>query len=605
MVVYHLIYTRTLITGPIEHQNIHLVFALFLVFLRSLQKNTKSWPLILLLILLSLVTTGYVHYFYNDLESRMGLPTRIDIIIGIILLFVSFEATRRVFGIVLPIIGLIFMTYVFLGHWLPDPFWHFPISIDLAIASYNVGFSGMYGMALGMSANYMFLFIIFGAFLKASGATQFFIQLSTLAGRRFIGGAGMTAVISSSLVGMVTGQGSSNVAITGPFTIPLMKRVGYRSEQAAAIETVASIGGNIMPPVMGIAAFLMAEWTGVPYIEICAMAIMPAVLYYLCIALFVQLNAAKLQVARMSAQVDYRMMAKSAHLFLIPLTVLVVLLIKGYSLMFVSFIIPLLLFLLSLLMKETRGSLKKWVQACVDGAVTGASIGVATSVIGVVIASIDLTGIGILFPALVEQLSGGSLLVALLMVAGVTIILGCGLPPFASYLTVAMLCAPVLTNLGVPLIPTHFFLYFFATFALMTPPVAIAVLVAAPIAGASYIKASIESVKGGIIAWLLPFLVIWIPGLLLQPQEPLDMVTKIVACLMAVFFLQVSLAGYYLSALVPIERGVSGLSALSLVAFIATGSYMALVLGVTLAVFLTFWQIRKRRSFGVALNPGN
>jgi len=524
----------------------------------------------------------------------MGLPTNLDIVIGIIMLIVCFEATRRVFGPILPAIGLIFVAYVFLGQYIPPPFWHFPISLDLAIASYNIGLGGMYGLPLGMSANYMFLFIIFGAFLRVSGATNFFTQLSLLLGRNFRGSAGMTAVISSSLVGMLTGQGSSNVAITGPFTIPLMKKVGYTREQAAAIETVASTGGNIMPPIMGIAAFLMAEYTQVPYIDICAMAIIPSVLYYLCVGLFVQLNAAKLKVARIPGEVNYWAMLKSAPLFFGPLAVLVALLIEGYSLMFVSFTLPVVIFILSLIMKETRGSFSTWIRACEEGAMTGASIAVATSVVGTIMASIDLTGIGILFPSIVDQLSGGILWIALLLIAFVTIILGCGLPPFASYLTVAMLCAPVLTRLGIPLIPTHFFLFFFATFALITPPVAMVVLVAAPIAGASYLKTSFEAVKVGVIAWLLPFLVIWVPGIILQPQEPMEMAIKLLACLVTILGLQVALTGYYLTALNLSERGISGLLVGALIGFIATTNYIFLAIGLIIFALLSLWQLKKR-----------
>jgi TRAP transporter 4TM/12TM fusion protein len=594
MVLYHLAYTRTLFQGPVEHQNTHLMFALLLVFLGSLKKNPKFWSLAVLLILLSLVATGYIQVFYDDLEGRLVRNTT-DVAIGILLLAVCFEATRQAFGVALPIVGLIFVGYTLLGQYLPRPLWHFPISIDMAIGSYNIGLTGMYGMPLGMSANYVFLFIIFGAFLRVSGAMQFFLQVSTLVGKRFAGGAGMTAVVSSCLVGTLTGQGSTNVAITGPFTIPLMKRVGYTGEQAAAIETVASTGGNIMPPVMGIAAFLMAEYIAVPYIQICAMAIMPALLYYLCLALFVQLNAGKMKVAHLSGEVDYWAMVKTAPLFVVPLAVLVWLLVVGYSLMFVSFVIPIVVFLLSLIRKETRGSVRTWVQACAEGAMTGASIAVSTSVIGIIIASINLTGIDILFPAMVGALSHGILLVALLLIALVTIILGCGIPPFASYMTVAMLCAPVLTKLGVPVIQTHFFLFFFAVSALITPPVAMTAMVAAPIAAASYIKTSIESVKAGVIAWLLPFLVIWIPGLVLQPQEPVEMATKLIASVITVLLLQVSITGYYFTELNVSEKSISWLSGLALVAFIAIGNYILLAIGLMLGILLTLWQYRKRK----------
>lgn len=595
MLLYHLIQSRTLFMGYIEQQNIHLMFALMLVFLSTLKKKKRFWPWILLLIVVSLVTTVYIQVFHDDLLVRKGLPTVTDIVIGILLLVAVFEATRQSFGKVLPIVGLIFIAYVALGQYLPRPFWHFPIDIDLAISSFNMAFKGMFGMALGVSANYMFLFIMFGAFLRASGTMRFLTQVGLLVGKKLAGGVGMTAVVSSALVGMLLGAGTANVAVTGPVTIPFMKRAGYSSEQAGAIETVASIGGQIMPPMMGIVAFLMAEYIGVPYTRIAVMAIIPAVLYYFCVTMFVRLNAAKLKVARIDEEVNIRDMLRFAHLFFIPVALLIVLLSQGYSLMLVAFIMPISVFLIAMVRKDTRGSFATWLKACVEGAATGAGLAVAMALIGTVMASIDLTGIGILFPAMVGELAGGSLWIALLLVAFITILLGCGLPPMAAYLTVAMLCASVLTKLGMPLIQTHFYLFFFAVFALMTPPIGPAALVASVIAGGNYLKTCLESVKAGVIAWILPFLVFWIPGIVLQPQEPLEMATMLLASFISVLFLQVSLVGYYLTDLSRRQRGLSLLSVAALISFIATGNYILLSIGLIIGILLTLWQLRQRR----------
>ena len=605
MVVYHLIFTRTFFQGYIEHQDTHLFFALLLIFLGTLKRKPKLWPLLALLILASIVTTGYIRVFYEALEWRMGIPNTTDLIIGIVLLIICFEATRQAFGILLPIVGLLFIAYAALGQYLPQPFWHFPITLKSMIANYNIGLTGMFGMALGVSANYIFLFIIFGRFLMASGASEFFMGLGRLAGRRFASGPGMTAVVSSALVGTVTGQGSSNVAITGPFTIPLMKKAGYTAEQAGGIETVASAGGSIMPPIMGIVAFVMAEFMGVPYIQVCAMAIIPAMLYYLCVGLFVQLNASKMKIVPVTEEVDLRLMARRAPLFIIPLLIIVVLLVQGYSLILVSFVAVMTILVLSLFQKETRGSPMKWVEACADGATTGAKIAVSCAIIGTVIATVGMTGIGLIFPSMVEELSGGILPYALLMIAVMTIILGCGLPPFASYLIVAMMCVPALVRMDVPFIQAHFFVYFFAVFALITPPIALTAVVAAPIAGASYIKTSFQAVRAGVIAWFLPFLVIWAPGIILQPAAPLQTVTQLIAAFVTVLMLQVTLVGYYLAELNLGERGVAVISVAALIVFIVTVNYILLAIGLIVVILLTLRQLRKRKLLRVASEAGS
>lgn len=596
MVAYHLVYTRFMFQSPIEHQNTHLLFGLMIVYATILVKRKKHWPLILPFIAASLFACGYIFYFYEELELRIGLPTQFDIYIGIILLVVTFVAAFNAIGRVLPIVGLIFIAYTFFGNYLPDPLWHFPISLDCAISMYNIGFSGMFGMVLGVSANYIFLFIMFGAFLSASGASQFFIEMGKLVSRRLAGGAGMTAVISSALVGMVTGTGAANVAITGPFTIPLMKSVGYKAEQAGGIETVASAGGNIMPPIMGIVAFIMAEYLAVPYIVVCAMAIIPAILYYLCIGLFVQLNALKMGLKPISTEVDYRVIRQRAPLFFIPLIVMIVLLAMGYSLILVSFASNVLLLLLAVLRKETRGTFATWLDACVKGTWVGASIAVTCGIVGVIVSSMGLTGLGLRFPVIVEALSGGSLPIALLLAAVMMITLGCGADPLSCYMIGAILVVPALTGMGVSLFPAHFFMFYFAVFALITPPVALTAVVAAPIAGAGYIKTCFQAVRAALVAWLLPFMIVWAPGLILQPQDIISMVTKLTASFAMVIFLQVAVVGYYFTRLNLAMRGISLICVAALVAFIFTGNFILLAVGLIVGILLTLWQLRVSRT---------
>ncbi len=537
-----------------------------------------------------------MHIFNDELEARRGILNQPDIIIGIILVVVSFEAARQSYGKVLPIIGLIFIAYTFLAHYLPGPLWHFPISLDAIIAKYNMGNSGMFGLVLGISANYIFLFVLFGGLLMASGATRFFIEVAKLVSIKLASGAGMIAVVSSAMVGSVTGISGVNVVITGQFTIPTMKQVGYKPEQAGAIEGVASTGSSLVPPIMGMVAFIMAQYIGVPYIKVMAMAIIPAILYYLCLATFVHLNALKLKVSRISGEVDRRAILVSAPQFLVPLITIIVLLMNGYTPMYAAFWSVISVILVSLIRKETRGTFKTWLNGFVDGAKLGAQIAVISGIIGVVIASINVTAIGIKFPSMVEALSGGNLVIALLLVAFAAILLGCAMPPFAAYIIVAIMTAPVLVNLGVSVIQAHWFILFFCVFALITPPVGLAIVISSALAGSNYLKTSIEGVKASVIAFFLPFMVIWSPIIILQSgNDPLiTAITKLAASLLVILFLQVGFVGYLFRDLNPGERSISLISAAAFIAFVITGNYTMLGAGIAIGIFLILWQRRKR-----------
>ena len=344
MSLYHFASAFHLWQTPIEHQDTHLFLAFLLVYLGQIRTSKKRWwPLLLGLLLMGLVSTGYIWWYHDILQETYTVPTTIEIIIGILLVVAAWEGNRRTFGWALPIVALVFVAYTFLGQHLPYPFWHFPLTLPTIVNQWVINFNkGIFGPILAISANFLFVFILFGALLQASGASRFFIEVGKWAGRRFAGGAGLTAVVSSALVGMSSGSGMANVAITGPFTIPLMRKVGYSAEQAGAIEATASTGGNIMPPVMGVVAFVMAEFTGVPYVKIIAYAAIPAILYYVCVALYVQFNARKLKIAPMEEPIDFHAMRVGAPLFFVPLTVLVYLLVQGRSLGF-SIFLPCLL----------------------------------------------------------------------------------------------------------------------------------------------------------------------------------------------------------------------------------------------------------------------
>ena len=550
----------------------------------------------MLLIVASLFATGYIWFFYWEMAIFRGALSTFEVVVGCILVIVAWEASRQAFGLVVPTVTLVFLGYVFLGQFLPYPLWHYPISLSAAISQFNMGFEGgMFGKCLGMSANYMFLFILLGALLQVSGASKFFLELGKVAGRKLAGGPGLTAVVSSALVGTTTGSGAANVAITGSFTIPMMKEAGYKPEQAAAIEAAASTGGNIMPPVMGIVAFVLAEFTETPYVKIIAMAAIPAIFYFLCVGLYVQLTALKLKVSPTAVPVNYRSMLVGGPVFIIPLLVLVWLLVAGHSLQYCVFYTLVTAIVLGLMRKETRSSFREWLHVLTRGALLGAKIGVVTAIVGVLLGSIGLTGLGIKLPSLVGAFTGGWLWGALLLTGAVVIILGSGLPPFASYLLTAILCVPVLINLGVPFMQAHFFIYYFAVFALITPPIGLSSIIAAPMAGANYMRTCVEAVKGAMVAWLLPFVAVFAPIVILQPEQLGIGIPKIASCLAAVLFLQVAVVGYYFGLLGVRTRLISAMAVVLFLAFIISENYLLGAGGLALGILLTLWQLRKRR----------
>ena len=597
MCLYHFASAFHLWQTPIEHQDTHLIFAFLLVYLTQIKKSKKRWwPLLLGFLLMGLISTGYIWWYHDILQETYTVPTTIEVIIGILLVVSAWEGNRRSFGWALPIVALVFVLYTFLGQYLPYPFWHFPLTLTTIVNQWVVNLNkGVFGPILAISANFLFVFILFGALLQATGASRFFIEVGKWAGKHFTGGPGLTAVVSSALVGMSSGSGMANVAITGPFTIPLMRKVGYTAEQAGAIEATASTGGNIMPPVMGVVAFVMAEITGVPYIKIIAYAAIPAILYYFCVALYVQFNARKLNIKPIEESVDLHAIRLGAPLFFIPLAVLIYLLAQGRSLGFSIFFTMSTLIILSLLRKETRGTWKIWVDALTQGAILGARLALSMAVVGLIMACINVTGLALKFPTVMGSLSGGMLVPGLLITGFIIIILGCGLPPFASYLIVAILIVPVLIKMGVAFMSAHFFVYYFAVFALITPPVGASCIVAAPISGANYLKLSVEAVKAAVVAWLLPFLAIYVPLVILQPQEPLTEAIKLVVAIALIIILQVFIVGFFVVQTNFKTRTLAAMSAIALFVFIVTTNYILLAAGLIFAAILTLWQLKERR----------
>lgn len=596
---YHLISTQFLFQTIIEHQNNHLAFSLVLVCLVLLKGKPKRWPSTLLLMGLGLVATGYVKIFFEELQGRIGFPTVPDLVIGVMLILVSLEASRRAFGLAIPILALIFICYDFLGHYLPDPLYHTRFTLSYVITHLSIGLDGMYGSALGASVNYIFLFFLYGGVLQNTRALEFFSELGKLAGRKLRGGPAQTAVVSSALVGMVTGSAIANVAITGAFTIPLMKKVGYRPEQAGAIEAVASVGGQIMPPVMGAQAFLMAAFTGIAYVDIMVAAFLPAILYYIAIALYVEFQARKLNIPHSTEKIDTKAMLTGMPCFLIPIGLLVYLLASGYTPMFCAFWTTLSVITINLLtdlILLRRLKVMKLVEGLTVGATGGAQIGVTSAVIGFLMASVTMTGLGVKLSGMVADLSGGVLLIALLITMVVSLIFGMGVPTMVAYALVAFMVAPALTRMGVPLMEAHFFCMFFAVFSNLTPPVALAALVGSKIAGADYFRTAFVAFKISLVTFILPYILIWNPAVIGKFKSLSSGVASLMSILLLLLAIAIVMCGYYIRKINMLQMCIAALSGIPLLVYVFTLNLVFIVIGAAMLVFLTIQQWHQHSS---------
>lgn len=602
--LYHLTYTQYLLQGPVQHMNTHLGLGLLLVFLSKLREvlagerktATKVWCVMLVLCaVFALVTTGYVQLQVDNLQERAYFNTKLDLVIGLMMIILVIEATRLSFGNFIPILTFLILIYPFIGRSLPGFLYATSMPIDQTISNLSVALGrGIYDKALSVSASYVFLWILFGSLLGTLGATGFFMQLGRLIVSRFRAGPGLMAIATSALVGSITGSPSANIAITGSFTIPLMKKTGFSPAQAGAIEAAASNGGQIMPPIMGICAFAMAGITGIPYMKIVVMAVIPSLLYFYCCGLYVVLQAEKMKITAAREKADTKKLFTTSYLFLGPLIIIMVLLIKGFSVMFVAFWAIATVIALSLISKATRPSLRALIEGFTRGATTGAQIAAICACVGIIVSTFTMTGLGVKMSVGIEAWSGGHLFLALLIISFVCIIMGLGGVSLSAYIIVAIFAAPPLMKMGVTLEQAHFFVMFVSVFAFLTPPVALAALIASKIAKGSYVKTAVESVKVAFAAFLLPIMVIYSPVILLQPQAPLEAVTSVIAILFSLTALQFGFVGYLWNECTRHERGLWLLAAAALIFYLVLRSYALFATGLGISIFLTFLQWKKR-----------
>lgn len=623
----------------------HIGFLLLMVYLcYPLAGKSRPWqPLAWLLGLAGMATFAYQWIFEADLVQRSGDLSTADMVVGIVLMVLIFEAARRVMGIALPIVCGAFLAYGLFGEYMPGDLAHRGYGFDQIINQLAFGTEGFYGTPTYVSATYIFLFILFGAFLEQAGMIKLFTDFAMgMFGHR-TGGPAKVSVVSSVLMGTITGSGVANVVTTGQFTIPLMKRFGYKAAFAGGIEATASMGSQIMPPVMGAVAFIMAETINVPFVEVAKAALIPACLYFGSIFWMVHLEAMKHNLKGLPKdQCPSAWEAvKKRWFLLIPLVVLVYLLFSGFTPMFsgtvglaltaivilgsaiilrfdsfwlrmafwvalgvlcagffqlgigVIFGVIAVLVATCWFIKGGRETLRACVFALAEGARHAVPVGIACALVGVIIGIVSLTGIATTFAGYILAVGQDNLFLSLVLTMITCLILGMGIPTIPNYIITSAIAAPALLDLGVPLIVSHMFVFYFGLMADLTPPVALACFAAAPIAKENGMKISLVAVRVAIAGFIVPFMAVYDPALMMQGDSWTATIYMVIKAMFAVGLWGIAVVGYYSAPMAWWERLVAFIAGFSLVLAMPWTDEAGYAIGILL-IAQHVWRVRRR-----------
>ena len=513
------------------------------------------------LLIIGLFAFACIYLLVNYFEissTREGIPNGWDLACYALGTLAVLEGVRRTDGWPLLSVILLLLAYLIWGHHVPGTFGHHKLSLA-KIAEISFSLNGVFGVALAVVADVVFIFILFGAIMRVTGAGALFIDLAYMLTGRYPGGPAQSAVVASALFGSISGSGPANVVSTGTFTIPLMKRVGYRPEFAAAVEATASCVGQIMPPVMGVGAFIMAEITGIDYGRIMLAAVVPALLYSFSLLVSVRLRARRRnlptlrpeEVPRFSRELVPRLGILAA-----AIAAIVYIILSGRTPAYAGLAGCLVLFTGAFLVKPMRPDGRKTFQMLLEGGRDGVGMLVSCAGIGIIIGGISATGLGVKFTQAIVSLGQDRLVLALVMAACCCLVIGMALPTAASYLMVVYVAAPAIVQLGLPMLTAHMFIFYYAVLSAITPPVAVCAYAAAGLAQCSYLRTGVLAVRLGAVGFLLPFLWIYNPELLLVGSAPLEIVWVVTACGLSVVALAAANIGFLRRPLRWWERGL-------------------------------------------------
>ncbi|WP_374723936.1 TRAP transporter permease [Calidifontibacillus erzurumensis] len=553
----------TAIFGNLASQlqrSIHLTFALGLIFLLypiSNKLRKKKLPIYdVILTIVSIVVGLYWTFQYEELINRAGMYNTLDFIVGGLAILLVLEASRRVVGVPITIIAILFLLYALYGRYMPGFLEHRGVSLERLISHMYYTLDGILGTPLSVSATFIFLFLLFGAFLEKSGVGQYFNDLALLIAGRSVGGPAKVAVFSSALQGMISGSSVANVVTSGSFTIPMMKKSGYRREFAGAVEAAASTGGQLMPPIMGAAAFLMAEFTGIPYWDIAKAAAIPAILYFTGIWIIVHFEAKRTGLRGLTKEElpDKKEVLKKLHL-LIPIIVIIALMSMGFTPIRSALLGILSIIVVAAFRKDTRMSIKDIFEALANGARTALGVAAATACAGIIVGVVTLTGLGLKFANGLIDLSGGNLILTLVFTMIASLILGMGSPTTANYIITSTMAAPAIILLlsdpsaseipATVLLSAHMFAFYFGIIADITPPVALAAFAATGISGGNPIRTGVEASRLAIAAFLIPYIFVFSPSLFLIDTTFIQAAMVIITSIIGMTGLGAGAIGYF------------------------------------------------------------
>jgi len=555
-------------------RSIHLSFGLALIYL--LYPASKKWsfnklhPLDAFLAVAGALSPMYIIINYQKLVLRAGTATTLDIVFGVIGILLVLEAARRVVGVPMVVIAVVFIIYAFIGPYIPGKLAHRGANFETLVQHLYYTTEGIFGIPIGVSSTFIFLFILFGAFLERTGLGQLFIDLANSVAGWAAGGPAKVAVISSALLGTVSGSSVANVVGTGSFTIPMMKRLGYKPEFAGAVEATASTGGQLMPPIMGAAAFLMAEFTGIPYSRIIGAAVVPAILYYFGVWAGVHFEAKKNGLRGLSREELPKLknvITERGHL-IIPLIAIIYLLVSGYTPMRAALWAIVLSIISSWLKKSTRIPPIEIVRALEAGARAALGVLAATACAGIIIGVVTLTGLGLKLGSVLVDIAGGKLIPTLFFTMLTSLILGMGVPTTANYVITSTITAPAVIMLlsrkaGLDpyavapaniILPAHMFAFYFGIIADVTPPVALAAFAGAGIAKANPMKTGLNASKLAIAAFLVPYIFVMNPQMLLFNINFLSFVWMLITSLIGIVAVASAVNGWLMTNTVWYER---------------------------------------------------
>jgi TRAP transporter 4TM/12TM fusion protein len=533
----------------------HLMMMMAIAFLirptsKSIQDNLLDYSLRFIGVVGSVALGIYMLTRWEAFATSGGLTVEFDLIISVIIIAFVLEAARRSVGYVIAIVAIVFLIYPFVGPYLPGILNSRRYTFERIFTFLSISSEGIYGIPIGVSATYIVMFCMYGSFLNEFGVGDFLYKLSRSLTRNATAAPAKTAVVFSGMTGMISGSAAGNVAITGVFTIPMMKKAGYQNHEAGAVEAVASTGGQIMPPIMGAAAFIMAEIIGKPYVSIMKAAVIPAILYFTSIFLVVHLIALKRGLKKTqkdtSEILPLLQVFKEGWLFVIPIIGLIVMLLLRYSPFKSAFYSILSLLVVYPIAKRgfSKEFLTRSIKALQNGVKSAVPIATACAAAGIIAGILSVTGLGSKLSTLIVRLSQNIPLLALVLTMITSIILGMGLPTTAAYIILAAVVAPPLVKMGVPLITAHMFVFFYGCISTITPPVALAAYVAAGIADADINKVGWTAFRFGLTSYILPFMFYYGPALFLEGSA-IQIIQAVIMALIGVFAIASGIVGYF------------------------------------------------------------